>query len=405
MKLLVNVSSLKGQLSGVGRYTAEVLRALLSDTGVESIVGFDELHCYRRESLLDLLRDLDAKKINRRGRRAQIIQENVYRAAKSATRNLPGLFAIKTTVRNVNFQRLRRDSPESVYWEPNFICHDNKGPTVATIYDLSHLRCPQYHPAQRVKRLNLGVRKTLEVADKLTTVSEFSKRELVRLCGVSENNIAVVPPAVSDSFRHTCSPEMLAKIKCKYKLPKSYLLSVGTLEPRKNLRGLINAFLRLPTALRRQFPLVLVGCQGWRHSEMDSVIRKLQIRGEVCRVGFVSQLDLPGVYQGASAFAYLSYYEGFGMPIAEALASGVPVLTSNCASMPEVAKGSALLANPYDPDDVFQQLQRLLLDNGPLCKENVARGIDVTAAYTWKASARSLAKVFSGLQFSCSIPK
>jgi alpha-1,3-rhamnosyl/mannosyltransferase len=164
---------------------------------------------------------------------------------------------------------------------------------------------------------------------------------------------------------------------------RGYLLSVSTLEPRKNLAGLVAAYARLPSALQRCFPLVLVGAPGWGDALATADTRSLLRAGHLRRLGYVPDAELPRLYAGAAALAMPSLYEGFGLPVLEAMASGIPVLTANRAAMPEVAGDAAVLVDPEDDDALRDGLHRLL-DDVQLREMLRERGIARAKRFTWE---------------------
>lgn len=252
--------------------------------------------------------------------------------------------------------------PNYLLHVPNFILPPCANPTVATLHDLSHLHYPRFHPRERIVYLERYLPRTLEQATRLIAVSEFVRQEIIHLLGVPEHRIATVHNGVDPVFRPYPLSELIPPLS-RYSLQHGgYLLGVSTLEPRKNLGRLAEAYGRLPPALRRRYPLVLAGARGWMNEELERWLSPLERNGQLRRVGYVAQEDLPLLYAGARAFAYPSLYEGFGLPVLEAMASGIPVLTSNRSSLPEVGGDATLRVDPDDVDAINAGLERLLTD-------------------------------------------
>ena len=235
---------------------------------------------------------------------------------------------------------------------------------------------------------------TLQNATAIMTISEFSKKEIIEVFNIKEEKITIIPPAVSNEFRQHYSVQQVQKIRQTYQLPQQFILSVATIEPRKNLKGLLEAYKILPEALKNTYPLVVVGCNGWLSTELEPMMRSLVAKGQLIRLGYVPQQHLPIIYAAASLFIYVSHYEGYGMPIAEAMCSGVPIITSNISSMPEVAAGCAELIEPDNIEQVTLEIQELL--ENKLKRETLIASAKIKSAeYTWDTSARKLFQLFS----------
>jgi alpha-1,3-rhamnosyl/mannosyltransferase len=254
---------------------------------------------------------------------------------------------------------------------------------VATIHDLSHIHYPDFHPRERVRFMERQLPRTLARANRLLTDSEFVRQELVALLGVSPERVTAIPLGVDVCFKPRGAEETGPVVGGYGLAPDRYVLAVATLEPRKNLAGLLRAFSRLPEKLRRRYPLALAGGRGWRCGSLESMMHALESAGEVRRLGYVPAGDLPLLYAGATAFAYPSFYEGFGLPPLEAMASGVPVLSSCGSSMSEVVGEAGILVDPHDDEAMVRELARLLEDAE--LRRNLARkGLDRAAMFSWK---------------------
>ncbi|MBM3134809.1 MAG: glycosyltransferase family 4 protein, partial [Chloroflexi bacterium] len=210
--------------------------------------------------------------------------------------------------------------------------------TVFTFHDAIYALFPQYHLP--MNRLFLGsmMPRFLRRADAIVTVSECSKRDAVRLYGIDPARIRVIYEGVDARFRPVTDPARLAQVRARYALPESYILYVGTIEPRKNLVALLEAFSaiynRQSAIGNRQ--LVIGGKKGWLYESFFSRLRELGLEGEMILPGYIADEDLPAMYSAASVFVFPSLYEGFGLPPLEAMACGTPVVCSNASSLPEV---------------------------------------------------------------------
>lgn len=305
----------------------------------------------------------------------------------------PWAAEVYDTVSEVWRRRLLKQGNGAVYHSPNYFLAAYDGPSVATVHDLSIHHFPETHPAARRRYFNLAFERSLRRADHLITDAESVRQELVADYGVAADRITAIPLGVASQFRPHSGNELTPALSRHGLAEGRYLLSVGTLEPRKRLEQLITAFSALPEALRSQFPLVLIGSSGWLNDRIQPLMERGRAQGWLRYLGFVPQQDLPALYAGARAFAMVSIYEGFGLPILEAMASGVPVLTSDRSSLPEVANGAALLVNPNDVAAIQVQLGRLLEDE-QWRSEAVTRGLVRAGELTWSRCVQKTAAVY-----------
>lgn len=281
----------------------------------------------------------------------------------------------------------------AVYHSPNYFLAPHDGPSVATVHDLSITRYPETHPAARRRYFELAFEKTLQRASLLITVSETVRKELLAEYNLAPEKVRTVYSGVSDAYT-PMGDDSTRKVLHKYGLTHGgYALSVATLEPRKRLDRLIAAYGQLPAALRKTYPLVLVGSMGWLNTPLQRIIELAHSQGWLQFLGYVPQHELPVLYAGARAYAMTSIYEGFGLPILEAMASGVPVLTSSVSCMPEVAGGAALLAHPDDLDALREQLHRVLTDD-QWRAQAVSLGLTRARHLTWERCVEETVAVY-----------
>ncbi len=256
---------------------------------------------------------------------------------------------------NVYIPRYMRNKGYDLYYAAgHFGPVVGKGfPMVATIHDLSPFLFPFAFPIHIRSYLKFSIRKIAEKAKIIVTPSHSTKRDIEKILGINDDKIRVVYPSlVPTEFK---SEPSINPVKID-----KYILSVGTNEPRKNLKGLIKAYAKVPKKIRREYPLVITGRSGWMAANLDSMIKSLGIANEVIFTGFIEEPMLPHLFGHADVFCYPSLYEGFGFPPLEAMYYGAPVLTSNVASLPEVVGDAAILVNPYSTDEIAAGLIKLL---------------------------------------------
>jgi len=262
-------------------------------------------------------------------------------------------------------------------------------PIVTTIHDLSFLRFPRlFRPANRLY-LNTMTRLSARRSRHLIAVSKHTARESEHLLGVKPDMITVVYHGVDDRFRRLPTDDVAA-FRERRGLPERFVLFVGTLEPRKNLKRLIEAFVR---ADEDGVKLIIVGGRGWLYEDLFAQVEDLGLRDTVLFPGYVSNEELAFWYNAATVFAYPSLYEGFGMPVTEAQACGTPVLTSNTTSLPEAAGEAAVLVDPEDIASIATGL-RCLLKNEELQRELSEQGQKHASGFTWPTTARETVEVY-----------
>lgn len=252
----------------------------------------------------------------------------------------------------------------------------------ATIHDLTCFLMPELHPAANL-RAERSFAEVMRRADGLIAVSQATKDDAVRVLGLPPERITVIHSGVPDGF-FTCTPAQVDAVRARYRLGRGFVLFVGTIEPRKNLDTLLDAFEALPAGLREQFDLVVAGPIGWQAGKTVERLRSVRY------LGYVTESDLAPLTAAATVFAYPSLYEGFGFPVAQAMAAGVPVVTSNVSSLPEVAGDAALLVDPRSQSELRAALARLL--TSPDLRASLsAAGRTRAAAFRWpECAARSL---------------
>ncbi len=257
-------------------------------------------------------------------------------------------------------------------------------PTLLTVHDLIFHLFPEHHKRLNRWYLNAALPLYCHRADKIICVSEHSKADLIRIWDIDSKKVHVVYEAADPRFRPV-EEERISAIRHRYGLPERYLLTVGTIEPRKNLKRLLDA-LALLRQQGKKINLVIVGKTGWLYDDFFAKLESFQYRDAVVCAGFVPDPDLPAVYSGAVLTALPSVYEGFGLPILESMACGTPVVTSRAASLPELGADAVRYFDPLDSNDMADAVGEVWI-NAELRRDMVERGFRQAAQFSWERTA------------------
>ncbi len=281
----------------------------------------------------------------------------------------------------------------ALYHEPNFLAFRFAGPMVVTVHDLSWVRFPETHPAERVRAMNAQMPKVLRAAAHVIADSEFTRGEVIAHYGIEPARVTTVLLGVTPGFAPFDERACAATLATHGLRYGEYILAVGTLEPRKNLATAVAAFAGLPQEQRRRHPLVVAGMHGWGRHRLPRALQGLVAAGEARLLGYVAEEDLPRLYAGARLFVYPSVYEGFGLPPLEAMACGAPVVVSRSASLPQVVGGAGLLVDPMD-QGAWREQMRVLLEDDALRARLSAAGVRQAQGFTWERCARDTLAVY-----------
>ena len=266
---------------------------------------------------------------------------------------------------------------------------------IVTVHDLSYKVHPEFAEPRLARYLAQRVPASLRRADLVLADSVHTKAELVQHYDMAPEQVSVVYGGVSKEFCPDIEEQELERVRHRYGLPPSYLLTVGRLEPRKNLLTLLKAYQLLVTQQTPSLPrLVIAGGTGWRYEPIFEAVSGLELTNLVDFLGYVPDEDLPALMAGAEAFLYPSYYEGFGLPPLEAMACGTPVVASNTSSLPEVVGDAGPLVSPHEPEALAQAVS-LLLSNPQLRQDLRQKGLAQAARFTWEAAAQQLLEAYT----------
>lgn len=364
INLVLGATSLVNPLTGIGQYTLNLAREL----STISKLDIDYFYAYYWSRVLKVEELIAAGKVK------SLIRKYV-----------PCAYKIRRQIQQKAFNSHNLEKID-LYHEPNFLPLNFDGSIVITVHDLSFIRHPQVHPIERVRLMNELLPKAVLNANCIIADSQFTKQEIISEFAIDENKVKVTPLGKSKDFHPRSAIELkhtLDKFGLKY---GQYVLTVGTLEPRKNIAQVIAAYQKLPHQFAIRFPLVVVGVRGWKEKGLLSTLDILINQGKAHVLGYVSSEDLVKLYSGARAFVFPSIYEGFGLPPLEAMASGIPVITSNTSSIPEVVESAGLMFDIHDVDTMSQQILMVCEDNTEFNRLSQA-GLIQADKFSWKACA------------------
>lgn len=382
MKVILSVDPVRFPLTGIGRYTYELATGLQRKQSGSFL--FMQGQCLHAE-LPDFVH---AAPVRRPGVMAGL-QQRLAEMAK-ASPSISQLYALVEP--HLKGRALSRHG-DYVYHGPNFYLPRFAGPSVATIHDLSVYKWAQTHPEGRVRYMRKQIAHTLRQADFLITDTEYTRREVADYFSWPLERIRAVHLASAPEFYPRTAHELQPVLSALGLSVSGYVLYTGTIEPRKNLQILLQAYEQLPDSLRRHFPLIISGYKGWCSEDLHRQMDRAQRAGWLKYLGFVEVDVLPLVMAGARLFAYPSLYEGFGLPVVEAMASGVPVICSDASTLPEVTGGAAMLHAPQDVEALRDLLQRGLEDD-VWCALQRTAGLRRAAEFSWQRCVQQTMDVY-----------
>jgi glycosyltransferase involved in cell wall biosynthesis len=268
-------------------------------------------------------------------------------------------------------------------------------PVVVSIHDLSFEHLPETFNRRSRAQLRLTVRRSARKARRVLALSEHARQDIISTYKISPNLVRAIPIGTAPHFRPVTNEKELQRVRHTYGIARNYILSVGSIQPRKNLGRLAQAYARLRNRLpENELPqLVIVGKCAWLYRETLREIEQLRTGDCVITTGYVPERDLPALYSGATCFVYPSYFEGFGLPPLEAMKCGAPVITGDRTSLPEVVGDAGLLVNPFDVDAIVSAIQSIVIDS-KLRSELKTRSLNRAQMFDWRETAQQTLEVY-----------
>jgi alpha-1,3-rhamnosyl/mannosyltransferase len=370
VKIILDVSSVSAPLSGIGRYTLELAKGLQKQSDIS------ELLYYRNGNLSSVFE-------------MAVANQSLPYSKKNFKRYLK----IAPIVRFYRYlQKLKSYSKLKNYnsycfHATNFSLPLIKGMRIATVHDLSVFLYPDFHPKDRVNYLKREIYHSVKTADLVVTDSFSVRDEIVSYFNLPLSLVQVVPLAANQDYKLRTSAETL-DVLTRYKLRhKKYFLIVATIEPRKNHAALFESYLKLSDDIQQEYPMIVIGAYGWNGSD---VLRDIATFGDdIIYLQYVDEIDLPYLYSGAKIFFFLSYYEGFGLPVLEAMQSGVPVICSNINSLVELSGDAAICVDPNDITAIVAATEKLIYDSSSAANL-VKLGIENAKKYSWNNTVEKM---------------
>jgi alpha-1,3-rhamnosyl/mannosyltransferase len=389
MNVILGCDPLLQPLTGIGHYTNQLGNGLKELQAVETL----KLFAHGKFFSQDLLTNLSEQSISTKGKLTKSSLTAKLRTSLASSESVVKLY--QTLLPYVTKMALKNYS-DHIFHSPNFDLPNFEGKKIVTIHDLSTLRFPEYHPKSRVNFVNNAITNSISEADHIITDSEFVKAELIALLGADKHKISAIPLGADSIYMPRNQQDCFTVIN-KYALEyKKYFLFVSTIEPRKNLLTLLRSFSLYRKKYPNGLPLILIGGNGWNNQDILNEIANLETKGWVKYLGYVPQNHIPELYSAARSLLFPSIYEGFGLPVLEAIQSGIPVLTCKKSSMSEIVADSAALVELNDDNAMFEAISRFSEDTD-WCEKLSNKGLIQAKKFSWERCITDTFKVYKSL--------
>jgi glycosyltransferase involved in cell wall biosynthesis len=372
-KIVINAIPLLSKLTGIGRYALEICKRI---SLLELNADFSYFYGYYNKNLY--MTDIPpsgkfTKKIK------NILGRHYY---------------IKKTTREFLLFLSRFSSQTfDLYWEPNIVPieHIRSKHLITTVHDFSFLHYPECLPQENKEYLQKHFWKNIQKSDRIITGSKYIKDEVVDQLRYEADRVEVIHHGIDHEYFRRFDRSLLNGFVAAHNLPARFILFVGSIEPRKNLKNALLAYNSLPDAFKKEYKFVLAGFSGWKNEEVMKIIRK---EANIVYLGYLPNEDLAYLYNLASVFLYPSLYEGFGLPPLEAMACGTPVIVSDSSSLPEVCRDAAFYIDPRSIESISDGIIKVISDS-ELRSALTQKGVDRANMFSWDDSARKHLSLFT----------
>jgi glycosyltransferase involved in cell wall biosynthesis len=370
MRIALNASILRAPRTGIGHYLVELVQALATDPDLE----------------LQLFNGW-----NWQPELPKAALPGYSRLSSLIKRCVPHAYTLR---RRIEQQRFGRGSGDAtLYHDPSLWPFAFDGPMVMTLHDLTHVHFPETQPKDRLAEIERHAANSVERAQHILVDSRFVGNEVCRHYGVPIERVTVAPLGYSARFHPRTTLQLTAGLQHLKLQPGRYLLCVGTLEPRKNLQVALRAYEHLPAATREHYPLVIVGLSGWRPEQLAEPLQRALATGQVRLLGYQDDNTVAELLAGARLLLFPSLYEGFGLPVLEAMASGTPVILTRDSALPEVAGEAGTYIDAHDARACTESIQRLIEDQSYWRQQRDA-GLLRAQMFSWQRCAQITASVY-----------
>jgi len=377
LRLSFNATAIKGNLTGIGNYAYQLANAILKKN--ECNVDFFNGHSWS-----PILKHAQSTSL---ARYKGLIRDHVPYSYEIARKMMQ--LAFTKGIKNAD-----------IYHEPNYLAFQTDVPTVITVHDLSWIIYPELHPKSRVRALNLNFEKSLQQAQYIITDSHYIKQQLVNTFNCPSDKVIPVHLGFNDKIKDL-TPDLIELCLARHNLKqKQFLLVLGTIEPRKNIRIALDAFTSLPSNIRKAYPLVIVGMKGWLYADLEKQLKKMMDDDEIKVLGYLPEQEVNALLNASKMLIFPSIYEGFGLPPLEAMACATPVIGSNASSIPEVIGQAGILLDPNDSSGFKESIVRLI-DDDTLYRDLASLSLARSRLFSWEKCASETIHVYKKMNASC----